>query len=133
MVVSLLLALNGQKVQRIPGDPINMGTWNVQRFYQTGKVHDTTWEMQRMDILGVRYGVAIIVKKDMKQYVLNLFTSSNRVIMIQLKIHTGNINTIQAYATTADDSDDEIGEFDSQLNSLSKISKHTEIHYSRGF
>ena len=53
----------------------------------------------------------MIVNKKFTGSVLNFTPYSDRVMMLQLKTHTGNMNVIQANAPTADKEDDEVENF----------------------
>lgn len=79
-----------------------------------------------------RNGVAIIVNKEYKDAVQNVVAHSDRVMEIQLIGTTQNINLIQVYAPTADKSDEEIEEFYSQIQEISKSVKKQDINIIMG-
>lgn len=73
-----------------------------------------------------RYGVGIIVSKEINQTVMNVVNLSNRVMLLQLKSSSGRINIIQVYAPTADKGEHEIKEFYGQLDSILKVTNSSD-------
>ncbi|KAJ2952534.1 hypothetical protein O0L34_g6852 [Tuta absoluta] len=128
-------AFNGQRVRRIPGCDIKIATWNVQSMFKLEKQRNIELEMKRLniDILGIsesrlkgsgiedlgdtvlyysgkddrkhQYGVALMIKKELKSAVLNYLPVSDRVMLLQLRARPININILQVYAPTTGHSD----------------------------
>lgn len=149
--------LNDQRVLRISELVTKIATWNVRSMFKAGKLHNTTQEMDRLniDILGIsdmrwpgqgqitqgdktvyyvgnndtrhQYGVAIILSKDIQRTVKHCILYSDRAILLQLEARPRNINIIQVYAPTTDKSDQEIESFYDHLKSILKHVNKQEI------
>lgn len=70
-----------------------------------------------------RYGVAIIVSKNMVPSAINSTPVSDRILFLQLQTNTGKLNVIQIYAPTKNKSDEEIEQFYKQVNQVLKSTK----------
>ncbi|KAI5751342.1 hypothetical protein M8J77_006574 [Diaphorina citri] len=153
---------DGQRVLRISGSALKIGTWNVRSLVGDGRLENTLKEMSRMNInvLGVsdtkwtntgsfptnsaeqkiyhsgsdedvatnrRYGVAIIVNKEIDQCVTGFTPISDRVMMINIASEKRNINIIQVYAPTADKSDEEIESFYEDIKKVLRTTKKHDV------
>lgn len=140
--------LDDQRVQRISGSAVKIGTWNVRSLCESGKIHNVIQEMQRLEIsiLGIsdtrwkgsgqqpttngtiyysgsedsqhRYGVAIAVSHEINKSIINFIPVSNRNMLLQLQAHHCKVNIVQTYAPTADKSDEEIEEYYHELDNI---------------
>ena len=136
---------------------MKIGTWNARSVFVPGKLDNIVKEMLRLDvdILGVGdvrwpgsgscttgngtfyysgnndpkhlYGVGVILNGKFTGSVLSFTPCSDRVIMLQLKTHTGIMNIIQVYAPTTDKEDDEVEEFYAELDDIFKSIKNSDI------
>lgn len=69
----------------------------------------------------------MILNKKFTGSVLNFVPYSDRVMMLQLKMHTGNMNVIQTYAPTADKEDDEVEVFYAELDDIFGSIKSNDV------
>lgn len=136
---------------------MKIGTWNARSLFAAGKLDNIVMEMKRLNvnILGVSdvrwagsgscttnngtfyysgnndpkhlYGVGVIVDKNITGSVLSFTPYSDRVMLLQLKTHFGNMNIIQTYAPTADKEDNEVEEFYAELDDIYRNIKTNEI------
>ena len=160
MALSPRQTLNGQRVRRIPGSALKIGTWNVRSMYEAGKLQNATREMERMQIcvLGVsevrwkghglcdtdnhtfyyscndedhhRHGVGVIVSKTVS--VKNFVPLSDRVMMLQLRSKPIDINIIQVYAPTSDADDNVVEAFYMEVKEMLKLTKPHEVNIVMG-
>ncbi|KAL1446089.1 hypothetical protein WDU94_009850 [Cyamophila willieti] len=79
------------------------------------------------DVTTHRYGVAIIIEKEIEKCVTGFVPLSDRVMMLSIASENGTINLIQVYAPTADKSDEEIETFYEEIESLLKTTKKHDI------
>ena len=137
--------------------PCCIATWNVRSLYQSGKINNVLREMDRLniDILGIgdvqwpdagkiiidnkivyysgsqdgshRYGVGIIVNRNISQSVTSFSPYSNRILMIQINTNDKKVNIIQVYAPTADKTDNEIESFYEDLDNILKSTKTQDV------
>uniref|UniRef100_A0A8D8L8K4 Craniofacial development protein 2 n=1 Tax=Cacopsylla melanoneura TaxID=428564 RepID=A0A8D8L8K4_9HEMI len=147
--------LNGTGVLRISQSAsVKIGTWNVQSMYQSGKLENTMKEMKRINIsiLGIsemrwtgsgkqfeqdhviyysgddtqhKYGVGIIVTKELNQSVKSFTPISNRIILLQIESKPANVNIFQVYAPTAQSTEEDLELFYKDLEySVKKMKSH---------
>ncbi|CAH2109105.1 unnamed protein product [Euphydryas editha] len=156
MALSPRQTFNGQRVRRIPGCAVKIATWNVRSMYTCEKYTNVIQEMQRLniDVLGISdsrlkgtdvkesddtityysgsddeqhmYGVAVIIKKHLKNSVLNFVPASDRVMLLQLKAKPANINIIQVYAPTGAKSQD--GSINPFYNEIRQVLHQLKAH-----
>lgn len=157
MALSNRQVLNDQRVRRITGSSMKIGTWNVKSIYEAGKVHNVIQEMQRLkvNIMGISEtrwansgeisingtkiyysgnneshhwnGVAILVDKSTSQSVTGFIPISDRVVMIQLQTNQTRTNIIQVYAPTTDKSEEELELFYNDIQQALDITKTRDI------
>uniref|UniRef100_A0A8D8V3E1 Craniofacial development protein 2 n=1 Tax=Cacopsylla melanoneura TaxID=428564 RepID=A0A8D8V3E1_9HEMI len=80
-----------------------------------------------IDVTTHRYGVAIIIEKEVEKCVTGFVPLSDRVMMLNIASENGVIHIIQVYAPTADKSDEEIETFYEEIESLLKTTKKHDI------
>ena len=136
-------------------DMLKIATWNVRTLYQKGKLANVQQEMDRLqiDILGlseIRWtgggkitsenttiiysggdshlrGVGFILNKDVAAALIGYWALSDRVLLIKIKGRPFNVCIIQAYAPTADSSEEDIEDFYGQLDQAKKQCKSQDI------
>jgi len=136
-------------------DMLKIATWNVRTLYQKGKLANVQQEMDRLqiDILGlceIRWtgggkitsenttiiysggdshlrGVGFILTKDVAAALIGYWALSDRVLLIKIKGRPFNVCIIQAYAPTADSSEEDIEDFYGQLDQAKKQCKSQDI------
>ncbi|XKL64613.1 hypothetical protein PGB90_004699 [Kerria lacca] len=136
------------------------GTWNVRTLVEGGKFHNLVREMKRMkvDLFGIsehrwpdsgctsfedvtmyysggksgRNGVAILIGKKFSNSIIKTSAISDRIMILHLKGQKQNINVIQAYAPTADKSDEELEEFYSTLQNTVSSLKKEDLNFILG-
>ena len=103
----------------VTGKPLRskfrIGTWNVRKLKELGKLNTICREMDRnnIEILGSGYshGVAVIVSKETSRALLGYSPISDRVLKVRFQGKPHNISIIQCYAPTGNASDEEMEEF----------------------
>lgn len=74
-----------------------------------------------------KYGVAIIIRKELKKSVLHVMQYTERIILLKLKSYTHDINIIQIYAPTAEKDDEEIESFYQSLEEVLRTTKDRDV------
>uniref|UniRef100_A0A8D8WPG5 Craniofacial development protein 2 n=1 Tax=Cacopsylla melanoneura TaxID=428564 RepID=A0A8D8WPG5_9HEMI len=74
-----------------------------------------------------RYGVAIIVNKEIDQCVTGFIPVSERVMMLNIASENRNVNIIQVYAPTADKPEEEIETFYEDIKTVLATTKKHDI------
>lgn len=148
MALSSRQVLDDQRVRRIPRSAMIIGTWNVRSLYEPGNIHNAIQEMERLDlhILGIsdtrwpnsghqpttngtiyfsgsedshhKYGVVIMMTKEVNKAVNNFAPISDRAMHLHLQTHHCKLHLIQIYAPTADKFDEQIEEFYNEFNNI---------------
>lgn len=90
-----------------------------QKIYHSGSNNNT--ETNR------RYGVAIIINKEVDQCVSGFIPVSERVMMLNISSESGTINLIQVYAPTADKADEEIEAFYQDIKTVLDTTRKHDI------
>ncbi|XP_008482566.1 craniofacial development protein 2-like [Diaphorina citri] len=80
-----------------------------------------------IDSAGHRYGVAIIVDKEIDQCVTGFIPISDRVMMLSISSTEGVINVIQVYAPTVDKPDEDVEAFYDDIKTVLKTTKRHDI------
>ena len=104
---SALLRLDGSMVGKISDE-------DYVTFYSGGNKH--------------QYGVGIMMRKSIASCVTRYWPISDRLIMLKLGGAPFNVNIIQAYAPTSDQSDEEVEEFQGSIQNVMKHTKSGEIN-----
>ncbi|KAG8234245.1 hypothetical protein J437_LFUL007752 [Ladona fulva] len=150
MVLSPGQIFYDQRVLRIPWSALKIATWNVRSLFIAGKLDNVDIQIKRLkfDILdtsddqwsgackcntenGViyysgnnnsthRYGVVIIISKNINRAVTNVIPLCDRIMMIQLQ-------TNQVYAHTADIEESEINKFYADIEEVLKMTKKQQF------
>ena len=139
-----------------------IGTWNVRTLTNTGKLEELEHELTRYNwnILGLcesrllkagekssteshrlycsgledthQQGVAFIVHKNTVNCVMTCCPISSRLITIRLRANPFNISIIQAYASTSNESDDDVEYFYEELQKVLDKTPKTDILVVQG-
>ena len=137
------------------GSHLVLGTWNVRTLHAIGKLENAIKEMEshKIGILGVgemrwtgsgcikkdsymvlysggeqhTEGVGMIISKKYAKAVMGFLPISRRVMVVKIEGKPFNLAIIQAYAPTADHSEEDIEEFYEDLEKACKHVASTDV------
>ena len=137
------------------GSDLVLGTWNVRTLHAVGKLENASKEMEshKIGILGVgemrwtgsgcikkdsymvlysggeqhTEGVGMIISKKYTKAVMGFLPISRRVMVVKIEGKPFNLAIIQAYAPTADHSEEDIEEFYEDLEKACKHVASTDV------
>ena len=137
------------------GSFLKIATWNVRTLFKIGKLENALLEMKKnqIDILGIAEmrwtesgstmkddylvtysggeqhteGVGVIIHKKYAAAVMGFLPISKRVMVVKLQGKPFDLAIIQAYAPTADKTEEELEEFYADMEKAYKNVKATDI------
>ena len=137
------------------GSDLVLGTWNVRTLHAAGKLENAIKEMEshKIGILGIgemrwtgsgcikkdsymvlysggeqhTEGVGMIISKKYTKAVMGFLPISRRVMVVKIEGKPFNLAIIQAYAPTADHSEEDIEEFYEDLEKACKYVASTDV------
>lgn len=141
-------------------DTLRIGTWNVRTLYEAGKLDNLMVEFEelKLDILGIaethwkgsglikrdnhtiiysggeqnRRGVGFLFNSKIAKCLAGYWPINERLIMCKIQAKPFNLVILQCYAPTADQSDEIIEEFYTEIDLALKQTKSTDIVYVMG-
>jgi len=139
---------------------LNIGTWNTRTLFKTGKLDNLLLEAEnmKMDILGVaethwtgsgiirrsqhcmiysggedhRRGVGIVLNAKVSKCLLGYWPVNERILMCKIQARPFNLIIIQCYAPTADQPDEDIESFYTDIETTLKQTKSDDIVFIIG-
>lgn len=141
---------------KIYNKTVRIATWNVRSLY-SGKLENLDAEMHRLniDIMGLSevrwsgsgtaktqngtlyysggdkpknyYGVGVLLKKGLEESVMDWMPISERVMVVRMYSSHRMVNIVQAYAPTADKSEEDLENFYASLYKALTLTKKGEI------
>ncbi len=141
---------------------LKLGTWNVRKLKEIGKLHAICNEMDRynLQILGIcetnwngkgsfttvsqhsvlfsgkedgySHGIAVILSKETKKTLIGYSPINDRILKVRLQAKPYNVSIIQCYAPTTAASDEEMKDFYNTLQETMDTIPHRDVKIVMG-